>query len=271
MSENDFHTNYPPESPLRGPSTPQAPPDSVGDPRTEPAPRATTETAPPGVGPSSAPETMETRNGSGGPADGGKEAAGHLGETARSEARQVARDVKAQGAGLLADLGDDVRDQASTQQHRLAVTLRQISEEFAWMLEDPGSEGVASSLVERAAVYSGNAADWLDEREPGDLLDEAKRFARQRPGTFLGLALGAGLLAGRMTRNAGDGTAARLGADTVSTSRGVPGTEPRPATPMPPTVNQTVGAGGVGGTGNNPGLDYPPPAGLRAEQGFGGS
>jgi hypothetical protein len=43
-------------------------------------------------------------------------------------------------------------------------------------------------------------ADWLDGREPGQLLDEARNFARRRPGVFLVGALAAGVVAGRMTR-----------------------------------------------------------------------
>ena len=37
--------------------------------------------------------------------------------------------------------------------------------------------------------------------DPGSLLNEVKSFARQRPGTFLLLAAGAGVLAGRLTRS----------------------------------------------------------------------
>ena len=43
-------------------------------------------------------------------------------------------------------------------------------------------------------------ASWLENREPGDLLGEVQRFARNKPGTFLLLAAGAGVLAGRLTR-----------------------------------------------------------------------
>ena len=44
-------------------------------------------------------------------------------------------------------------------------------------------------------------ASWLENRDPGSLLDEVKSFARQRPGTFLLAAAGAGLLAGRLGRS----------------------------------------------------------------------
>ena len=44
-------------------------------------------------------------------------------------------------------------------------------------------------------------ASWLENRDPGSLLEEVKSFARQRPGTFLLAAAGAGLLAGRLGRS----------------------------------------------------------------------
>ncbi|MEK8109106.1 phage holin family protein [Micromonospora sp. M12] len=44
------------------------------------------------------------------------------------------------------------------------------------------------------------AAGWLDEREPGEVLDEVRTYARRNPGTFLAGAAVAGLLVGRLTR-----------------------------------------------------------------------
>src|SRR4029077_10670527 len=44
------------------------------------------------------------------------------------------------------------------------------------------------------------AAGWLADRDPGALLDEVRSFARRKPGTYLAIALGAGVLAGRLTR-----------------------------------------------------------------------
>ena len=48
------------------------------------------------------------------------------------------------------------------------------------------------------------AASWLEQREPADLLDEVRNFARRRPGTFLIGAAVAGLAAGRLTRGLKD-------------------------------------------------------------------
>ena len=40
----------------------------------------------------------------------------------------------------------------------------------------------------------------MADRDPGALLDEVRSFARRKPGTYLAIALGAGVLAGRLTR-----------------------------------------------------------------------
>jgi hypothetical protein len=69
------------------------------------------------------------------------------------------------------------------------------------MADAPEQQGVASGLIREAATRSESMASWLENRNPGSLLDEVKSFARQRPGTFLLLAAGAGMLAGRLGRS----------------------------------------------------------------------
>jgi hypothetical protein len=59
---------------------------------------------------------------------------------------------------------------------------------------------VATDLARQAADKARQAAGWLGDRDPGSLLDEVRSFARKKPGTYLALALGAGVLAGRLTR-----------------------------------------------------------------------
>ena len=201
----------------------------------------------------------------------GQDAAKHVGETARREAEHVVEDVKEEASHLFEELSTDVRAQAAIQQEKIATNLRGISQELRGMLNASPSHGSAASLVGQAAHHSGKVADWLEAREPGDLIEEVKGFARKRPGAFLGLALGAGLLAGRITRNAGgkteDTTKPTSPRAVVPPSAGTP----REATPMPPTYNDTLGSGGAGGSGTDPGIAYPPPAGTRTDQGYPGS
>ena len=92
----------------------------------------------------------------------------------------------------------------------MAEGLRSISTELHSMASASEQPGVATDLVRQAAERSSAVASWLDARDPGSLLTEVKSFARQRPGTFLMLAAGAGILAGRLSRGLSAGAPARL-------------------------------------------------------------
>ena len=63
---------------------------------------------------------------------------------------------------------------------------------------------MANDLAQQASSKVRDIASWLESREPGDLLEEARRFARRRPGTFLACAALAGLVGGRFTRGMAD-------------------------------------------------------------------
>ncbi|MBQ1029406.1 hypothetical protein KBX26_05200 [Micromonospora sp. C97] len=68
------------------------------------------------------------------------------------------------------------------------------------MAERDGDSGLAGQVVRRAADAAQQAAGWLDERQPGEVLDEVRTYARRHPATFLAGAAVAGLLVGRLTR-----------------------------------------------------------------------
>src|SRR4029077_14443993 len=96
------------------------------------------------------------------------------------------------------------------------------------------------------ADKAGQAPGGLAARDPGILLDEVRSFARKKPGTYLAIALGAGVLAGRLTR----GLTAPA-ADHTQTP-----TPPAPAAPPP----YQVGTGQHAVTGGLPAtpLGYDP-------------
>ncbi|WP_139006824.1 hypothetical protein [Arthrobacter crystallopoietes] len=156
-----------------------------------------------------------------------KAAGEHVKETAKGEAKQVAQEAKQKARGLVSELGDDVKSQASTQQQRVASGLRSIGDELRSMSQNSEGSGTATHLVSQAADKAGSVAGWLENRDPGSLLDEARRFARQRPGAFLAIAAGAGLLAGRLTRgmtadSGGSGQSAQGGTQYGGAHRATP-------------------------------------------------
>jgi hypothetical protein len=129
-------------------------------------------------------------------------AAGHrVADTAKQEARGVASEAKYQVRNLADRVGSEVRSQASTQQHRAAGGIRDVGSQFSEMAATSTQSGVARDLVETVGSRADRVAAWLDQREPQDLLDEVKRFARRRPGVFLAIAAGAGVVIGRLTRS----------------------------------------------------------------------
>jgi hypothetical protein len=62
-----------------------------------------------------------------------------------------------------------------------------------------GAPGPARDLLQQASSSVENFASMLQNREPAELLDEVRRFARRKPGLFLFGAAAAGVLAGRLT------------------------------------------------------------------------
>ncbi|HJX78284.1 hypothetical protein [Glutamicibacter sp.] len=169
----------------------------------------------------------------------GQHAAAEVLDTAKQEASLIGEQAKEQAADLFAELSSDLREQASLQQQKVATNLRDISDEFRTMLDQSQASGTAATLVDQASHHSGQIATWLDQREPGELVDEVKQFARKRPGAFLGIALGAGLLAGRITRNASASKQGERGSENISANslKAPKGTNPVTGSPSPAAGN----------------------------------
>jgi hypothetical protein len=149
------------------------------------------------------------------------DSAQNVAETAKTEAANVAAEVKTNARDLLHQAKSDLTDQAGAQQVKVAEGLRSVSTELHSMAAASEQPGVATDLVRQAAERSSAVATWLDGRDPGSLLTEVKSFARQKPGTFLLLAAGAGILAGRLSRSLSAGaptTASHPGGTHAATS-----------------------------------------------------
>ena len=127
-------------------------------------------------------------------------AASDVAGTAGQEATKVAREAKDQVRQLWGQTRSDLTEQASTQQARVAGGLRELADQLGQMARAADSDTMARGLVDDAARRAGDVAGWLDQRDPGSLLDEARGFARRRPGAFLAIAAGVGVLAGRLSR-----------------------------------------------------------------------
>lgn len=150
-----------------------------------------------------APETSATdvaRDQAADVAQHARHAGGQVTQTATDQAEQVAAETSRQVRDLLGEAQGQARDQAAAQQQKAAQQLRSAADELGQMAERGGQNGVATEFARQAAGRLASAAAWLEKREPADLLDEARNFARRRPGAFLIGAAVAGLAAGRLTR-----------------------------------------------------------------------
>lgn len=216
----------------------------------------------PGVG------TAQDTGDSGGAAAGVKqrasEAASHAGDAgrevaqdAKEKARDVAHEATDRARGLVDQTKTELSDQARTQQERLAGGLRSLGDELRQMADGTEDPGYATDLVRRAGDATGQVAQWFEDREPTSVLHEVEDFARRRPGTFLLLAAGAGLLVGRLVRGMKD--APDTGSDraqdggtgsTPSATRGAHAAPLGTTTGTGTTTGATTGSTGtVGGTG----------------------
>lgn len=152
-------------------------------------------------------------------------------ETAKEQASEVAHEATNQARALLDQARQQLTEQGSSQQEKAASGLRSLADELTGMVEGQGAgNGLASDLAQQASTRVRDAASWLEARQPGDVLEEVRSFARRRPGTFLLSAAALGLAGGRLTR----GLAADASDDGVQpTDNGAHGaTEPN-STPHP--------------------------------------
>lgn len=123
-----------------------------------------------------------------------------LAGTASEKASDVLGEAKSQASDLLGNTREQVRTEAENRRGQAVSSLRAIGDELDSMQSHDGDKGIATQLASRGGEYVRQTADWLDGREPSQILDDVRRFARERPGTFLLGALLAGVVAGRFTR-----------------------------------------------------------------------
>jgi ElaB/YqjD/DUF883 family membrane-anchored ribosome-binding protein len=139
--------------------------------------------------------------------DSAVDAGQRVADTAKDQAGNVAAEATNQAKDLLKQSREELRDHAAQQQARVADGLHSLSHELTSMASSSTDQGLAADLAREVAGRTHTVASWLDEREPGELLEEVRSFARERPGAFLGIAAAAGVLAGRLGRGLKEGPA----------------------------------------------------------------
>jgi hypothetical protein len=162
-----------------------------------------------GPGAADVPDRDEDARASGG--DGGavqqaagtaSEEAGRVAGVAKGQAQQVVSEIGTQARDLVGELKTQVHDQSVTQRDRLVDNLRRFGDDLDGMRQSSSGSGLAADLTGMLASKAREVSTFLSDHEPGDLIEEVRQFARQRPGTFLLGAAVAGVIAGRLTRGA---------------------------------------------------------------------
>lgn len=211
---SDPYTTPPPTYP----ATPEQP--SLGDPRTQPAPDG--EPLPPTYPPATPSYGDDQASGGSGKAEelkgkaseaagtakeeaagvaaDAKSAASQVGGTAKDEAAKVASSAKDQASSLLSEATSNLRTQTDAGKGHAAAGLRGFSSELASLAEGSQEQGAVSDLARQASQRLGGAAGWLEDRDLDGVLSDVQDFARRRPLAFIGLALGAGVVVGRLSR-----------------------------------------------------------------------
>jgi len=135
-----------------------------------------------------------------------KQQAGNVASTATDQAKNVAGEAKSQARNLMHETQGQVREQAGQQKQKAAGGLRSLADELRSVADgtQTSQSGMVNDLARQASDKAQEFASWIEAREPGDLVNEARDFARRKPGTFLLGAAVAGVLAGRLTRSAVD-------------------------------------------------------------------
>ena len=183
----------------------------------------------------------------------------HVADVARDQASGVAVEAGRQGRDLLHQAQGELGKQAARGQQQLANQLLSLSDELRSMAGASGQGGMAASVASQAASRVRTAGQWLEDRKPGQVAEEMQSFARRRPAVFLALAVGAGLVAGRLTRGLKDANSDNS-AGAPAAAQGLSGqwAQPSDMASYPPAM-----AAGV--SDQAPGLSVPasglPPAG----------
>ena len=209
--------------------------------------------------------------------DTAAQAGGQVATTAADQAKEVAAETQRQAKDLLDQGRAQLKDQAIAQQQKAATGLTSLAQELRGLADgsSAGAPGPARDLLQQASGMVETFADRLQNREPAQLLDEVRDFARRKPGLFLLGAAAAGVLAGRLTSgvraahsdSSGNGSGPRSQTNYVDpaptysdyTTPDYAAPDYTPGYTAAPTTGSEYSTAGTGYTSGTGGAPLPPP------------
>jgi hypothetical protein len=120
--------------------------------------------------------------------------------TVGEQTRRVAEETSKQARNMLHEGRQQLTEQAREGQQKTAQGLHTLADQLENMYAKSDGSGIGPEVIHQAAGHTRTVASWLEDRQPGDLLNEVRGFARRKPGVFLAGAALAGVLVGRLTR-----------------------------------------------------------------------
>jgi uncharacterized membrane-anchored protein YhcB (DUF1043 family) len=129
------------------------------------------------------------------------QAGSQVASTAADQAKDVVQETQRQAKDLLDQGRSQVKEQVVSQQQKAAQSLATLAQELRGLADgsSSGAPGPARDLLQQASGTIEQFADRLQNRDPAELLDDVRSFARRKPGMFLLGAAAAGMLVGRLT------------------------------------------------------------------------
>jgi hypothetical protein len=192
-----------------------------------------------------------------------KDEATNVVETAKDQVQAVTSDLREQTRQLADEARTQLTDHALSQRDNAVESLRSLGDELSGMADRADAPGLGAQLNREVGDLAHRTADFLQEREPGQLVEELRELGRRRPGAFLLGAAAAGLLVGRVTRGAktahASGSTAGQTGDASGAAQGQSGLATDPSTVPSATPLETDSWGPTspvypgGGAGARPG------------------
>jgi hypothetical protein len=144
-------------------------------------------------------------------------------DEAGTQAQNIAADIRQQVTVVTSRTKSELRSQADDRAAQAARGLRTLSTQATALANGRTDEaGDLTSLIGRLGTETEALANRLETRGTGGLLEDMTRFGRHQPMMFLGLALGAGVLAGRALRAGATTTTSAPSMSTVDATRAYP-------------------------------------------------
>lgn len=198
--------------------------------------------------------------------DTAAQAGSQVASTAADQAKEVAAETQRQAKDLLDQGRAQLKDQALTQQQKAAQGLTSLADELRSLANgtSTGAPGPARDLLQQGAGMVETFAGKLQTREPAELLDEIRSFARRKPGMFLLGAAAAGIVAGRLTRGVQAAHSDSSGTGTAGFRGQTNYVDPAPTySDVPATADYTTGSefssAGTAYAAPGTGTPLPPP------------